>query len=164
MTIVLGVFLLAAFPCLAAQYGSARVSDKGELEIQAGKHSLFAPRLDSDQVGFEQAAISPDRSTVGWLALYPNCCTSYPLPLTLVLFRDGRILRKIYGDGTPIWKWNFVGDGSRIALRQETAHGSMNTHYELREASSGRRIATYDSADHRPVPKWARVIATQVED
>jgi hypothetical protein len=159
IAVVLSACLCAAFPCVAAQYSSARVNDKGELQIQAGRHLLPAPKIESEQVGFEQPAVSPDHSTVGWLALYPNCCTSYPLPLALVLYRDGKILRTIIGEGTPIWRWSFVGDGSRIALRQETAHGSRNTHYELREVASGRRIAYYDSADHRSVPKWARIIA-----
>ncbi|MEO7108026.1 MAG: hypothetical protein ABIZ09_16750, partial [Rhodoferax sp.] len=45
---------------------------------------LQAPALQ-DQVGFQSPKVSPNGAYVGWLALFPNCCTSYPIPLTLVV-------------------------------------------------------------------------------
>jgi hypothetical protein len=42
----------------------------------------------------ERPIVAEDKQTVGWLIDYENCCTSYPIPLTLVIFRSGEIIRE----------------------------------------------------------------------
>src|SRR5262249_166278 len=85
------VLLVASASAGAETYVEARIDGNGQLRlVTAGGKVIHPKRLPDrpnvgDQVGFDKVAISPDGRVVGWLALYPNCCTSYPIPLALVL-------------------------------------------------------------------------------
>lgn len=157
---LLASFLLALPLSLAAgeTYIEATVDTDGQLHIVTADHRDIMPQKDNDQVGFERPAISDDRTTVGWLALYPNCCTSYPIPLALVLYRNGAVLRT-FGGGLPIWKWRFEADGAQVAFAQETVHGHLGVHFELREIESGGLIAEHDGDPEPNAPKWIRDVA-----
>jgi len=73
------------------------------VRIALANGRVIRPPKASDEVGFDQVALSADRRIVGWIALYPNCCTSYAIPLKLVLPRtDGR--PTVIGNGLPIWQ------------------------------------------------------------
>src|SRR5262245_20907511 len=66
-------------PGFAAEaYLSAAVDQAGQLRIVTGDGRAIIQQKDTDQVGFDQVAISSNGRSVGWVALYPNCCTSYP--------------------------------------------------------------------------------------
>ena len=113
-------------------------------------------------MGFDKIEISPDGASVGWVALYPNCCTSYPIPLKLVIYSSGK-LRTFTGLGLPVWQWHFAAGGKQVAFYQETVHGGLGIHYELCDVASGRRIATYGPTigpdnhpleNQKPPPKW----------
>jgi len=142
-------------------YVQASIDQAGQLRIVTRNGREIVPRKDSEQVGFERPAISQDGGAVGWLALYPNCCTSYPIPLKLMVLSNGR-MRTFTGNGLPVWQWSFQSSGKRVAFRQETVHGGFGTHYELRDLATGRLIATYNPAvgpDNQPlaiqdVPTW----------
>src|SRR5262249_7506949 len=113
---------------------------------------------DRDQVGFDKIAISEDGRSVGWLALYPNCCTSYPIPLRLKVLSNGRS-RTFGANGPPVWRWQFVAGGKQVAFEQETVRGGLGVHYELRDIATGRLIAQFDPpADQggspSDVPRW----------
>jgi hypothetical protein len=159
----LAVVLPSAWPAFAAAtYLRATVDPDGQLRIVTTAGRTIAPIKDSEQVGFAKPQISPDGGAVGWLAEYPNCCTSYPVPLKLqVMHADGRI-RTFTGRGLPIWRWGFLPSGKQLAFQQETVHGGLGIHYELRDVASGRLIAEYDPAagpDSQPlpsqsVPRW----------
>ena len=112
------------------------------LRIERAKGRAVVLRKDGEQVGFDKLAISKDGRSVGWLALYPNCCTSYPIPLKLRVCSRGHV-RTFEGD-LPIWRWKFTGDGRQVSFEQETVHGGLGIHYELREVATGRLIAQYD--------------------
>ena len=117
---------------------------------------------DSQQVGFDQVAISRDHRVVGWLALYPNCCTSYPIPLQLVLLReDGR--RTVIGDDLPIWQWAFVPGGRNVVIREAPVHGDAPATYELREIRTGRLIASIQKDSTTTLPPWARPAQPQAD-
>jgi hypothetical protein len=98
---------------------------------------------------------------VEWLAEYPNCCTSYPIPLKLVIYTDGSV-RTFTGSGLPVWQWGFQAGGTQFAFEQETVHGGLGVHYELHDVATGRLLAEYDPAvgpDNRVltkqnVPQW----------
>src|SRR5437899_5609528 len=89
--LVLAALLAAAMPCSAAdKYTAASVDDSGRLHIQTSDgRSIILPK-ERDQEGFDRIAISPDGHAVGWVELYPNCCTSYPIPLKLAVYMNGR--------------------------------------------------------------------------
>jgi hypothetical protein len=85
--------LAACGPCRRAAVGVAGIrrcyvpsSDRGPgrpVAIVTTAGRTIEPIKDSEQVGFAKPQISPDGGAVGWLAEYPNCRTSYPVPLKL---------------------------------------------------------------------------------
>ena len=157
--------LLACGPGRAAAdtYTGAAVDSSGVLRILRRNGGAIVVARDSAQVEFDEIAISRGGRAVGWLALYPNCCTSYPIPLHVTVYANGRL--RTFGDGSlAVSRWKFVADGRRIAFRQETVHGGFGVHYELGDVRSGRLVAQFDpptDGDGRPlpghdVPAWVR--------
>jgi hypothetical protein len=164
LTLTLTIAGLALLPWagLAGQaretYDTAMVDPSGHLHIRTTDRRAIQAPQDPEQVGFDQIAISPDRHAVGWLALFPNCCTSYPIPLKLVVCLSGR-MHTFVGTGLPVWKWRFDSTSQRVAFYQETVHGGLGEHYELRDIATGRLVAQYEPLDSGPPPPWVRPLA-----
>jgi len=158
--LIVGVALALGARTSSAQrtYRQANVDSTGQLRIVLSTNRVIRPPKDSGQAGFEQVTMSADRSIVGWVALYPNCCTSYAIPLRLVLLRaDGR--RTVIDNDLPIWQWAFAADGRSVAIRQAPVHGAAPTSYERRDIRTGRLLATAQSDSATPpaaLPVWAR--------
>jgi hypothetical protein len=165
---ILAVFALpAALASAQERYVAASVDKGGVLRIVTATGSVVVPEREPErksigkQVGYADIKISPNGLAVGWRALYPNCCTSYPIPLALVVYSNGR-KRSYTGNGVPIWEWRFMAAGTQIAFRQETVHGSMSVNYELRSVLNGELVARYSpeyGPDNRPrevqqIPEW----------
>ncbi len=150
------VFLvLFAAPAVAETYTQAKVDPSGDLRILTKDGREIIPKKEPDQVAFDKVEVSPDGHAVGWLALFPNCCTSYPIPLKLVIYANGK-LRTFTGSGLPVWRWCFEAGGKQLAFEQETVHGGMGIHYELHDVRTGRLLSKYDpnsEASGKP-PKW----------
>jgi hypothetical protein len=162
MLMIAGFALLPLAAPLAGQapetYDTVLVDPSGDLHIVTRDGRQIAPSKDSDQVGFDQAAISPDRLAVGWLALFPNCCTSYPIPLKLVVYSSGRVYTFV-GTGLPVWRWRFDSTNTQVVFYQETVHGGMGGHYELRDITTGRLVAQYEPHDAGTPPPWVRPVS-----
>jgi hypothetical protein len=145
----------------ADTYVQASIDQAGPLRIVTKDGREIIPKKDAEQVSFDKPEISQDGRAVGWVALYPNCCTSYPIPLKLMVLSNGRV-RTFTGRGLPVWQWSFQSGGKRVAFGQETVHGGLGVHYELRDVDTGRLIEEYNPAvgpDNQPlaiqkVPKW----------
>jgi len=111
-----------------------------------------------DQVGFSQPRVATDQRTVGWLGLYANCCTSYPLPRELVLYRGGRVIARIRGNDLPIFNWRFDPSGKRVSYCQRPLHFADAAILGLAEIESGKVIATVERRDDgssSALPAWA---------
>ena len=159
----LALLVLALGARAGERYATAQLQPDGRLRLTTTRGAVaWAPRdtarEDQPQAAFAEPRIAPDRATVGWLALYPGCCQSYPVPLELVLFRDGKVLHALTGAGMPIWHWRFAGEGDAVAFVQRPTHGAAPDHYELRDVASGRLRAEFDhdDGDAAPLPAWAR--------
>src|SRR5262245_35286172 len=131
-------------------YATANVGTDGDLHITTtnGREIVVAKSDDSrsvetQQAYFEKPDLSNNQRAVGSRAFYRNCCTSYEIPLALVVYADGRTHR-FRGSGLPIFLWHFADDGTMVAFGQEPVHFGCSVHYELREIRSERLI---DSAD-----------------
>lgn len=136
------------------RYVSAAVDPAGDLAVATGSGKTVVLRKQAEQVGFDQIIIAEDRASVGWVVLQTNCCTSYPIPSRLVILSAGR-QRTFEGNGLPVWQWQFFNGGTRFAFRQETVHGGLGIHYELRDVPSGRLLAEYCpevGPDNQPLP------------
>lgn len=141
-------------------YEQATVDENDQLRIVTRDGREIRPTNDGEQVGASYPAISPARNSVGWLALYPNCCTSYPIPLKLVIYSGGR-QRTFAGIGLPVWRWRFEAGGRQVAFKQETVHGGYGTHYELRDVATGRLVADFEPMRGGSAPSWVQRLDLQ---
>lgn len=145
------------------RYVRAAVDHAGHLRIVDSRKRTTIVKKERDQVGFDQIRIAKGGRAVGWLALFPNCCTSYPIPLELVVESGGR-RRHFTGIGMPVFQWRFMNGGARVAFQQETVHGGFSIHYEMRDVGSGRLLGqwepTYGSdnrvQEEQQPPQWVR--------
>jgi hypothetical protein len=143
LSLFLAMVLAVSSPCVAADtYLRAQVDETGQLRILTKAGKTIVLKKEAEQVGFDKIQISPDGHAVGWLALYPFCCTSYPIPLKLCVYSGGH-LRSFTGQGLPVWHWHFMMNSRRFAFEQETVHGSLNVHYELVDVASGWTVAEF---------------------
>ena len=110
---------------------------------------------ETEQVGSNDIKIASDKKTVGWTALYENCCTSYPIALRLVIYKNGRVRRSITAD-LMIYDWRFWAGGKQVAFCSGTVHGDSGGHCELHDAASGRRLAAISGHLDENSPAWAR--------
>lgn len=141
-------------------YVETAIDPSGQLHITTKRRREIVPKKEADQVRFEQAQISPDGRAVGWLALYPDCCGSYPIPMKLVVLVNGAH-RTFTGSGLPIWKWCFWAGGKQVAFEQETVHGGAAVHYELRDVETGELDDKFDpDANPDSVTKPPRWVVT----
>jgi hypothetical protein len=157
--------LFSAGAC--ADFVAAKLSDSGtRLVITADDGSQFAAPMFGEQVGFQQPRISSNGKNVGWLALYPNCCTSYPIPLRLVVLDQSRRLHTFEGIELAIFKWCFLPQSTSVAYMQTVVHGSNFEHFEVRSISSGDLLAEYEYPHEEPentaarkrAPSWVRCV------
>src|ERR1041385_4743815 len=86
LAVLFAVILFAA----PETYVDVKIDAAGQLQITTSEKKTITPKKNRDQVGFEMPAVAPDHNSVGWLALYPNANTSYPIPLELVIQFNGR--------------------------------------------------------------------------
>lgn len=140
-------------------YRRAVIDTPAQLRLITSGGQAILPMKDSGQVGFDSPSISADHRSVGWLALYPNCCTTYAIPLKLVV-RTGTNDRVFEGSGLPIWRWAFVDNSKAVAFRQAPIHGDVPAHYELRDLATGKLVASFEKAvdSSRSAPRWVQIV------
>jgi hypothetical protein len=165
----LTVLLLLLAPALAfgGGYNAVALSaDQSELIVTMADGSKFnAPRF-MEQVAFTEPQISPDGKNVGWLALFPNCCTSYPISLRLVVLGPSRQLHTFEGTKLAIFKWCFLPGSTSVAYAQSVLHGSNFQHFEQRAVSDGRLLGEYEyphqdaasTTARQRAPAWVKCI------
>jgi hypothetical protein len=137
-------------------YVQASVIAGDQLRIVTKDGRVILPKRQPDQVSFDKVTISPDGHAVGWQAMFPNCCAWYPLPLQLVVYSNGTEHR-FSGNQLPVWRWAFQTEGKQVAFEQETVHGELGVHYELREVATGQLAAEYNpdpKAAAGDAPRW----------
>lgn len=141
-------------------------SDEAHLTITTSDNKEFdAPALP-EQVGFQRPQISPDGRYIGWLALFPNCCTSYPIPLTLVVLDLTRQVHQFEGIKLATFQWCFEPKSTTVAFMQTQVHGTNFEHFEQRAISTGQRVAEYeypnDEAENaearKNAPAWVKCV------
>ena len=147
-------------------YKSAEIDSNGSLVITRtdGKTVVIAKKRG--QSSFIDPVVSEDGTSVATRAGFRSCCASYDVPMELLIFRNGRMLRLV-GWGLPIFHWRFVGGGNRVAFGEEPVHFGCKIHYELRDVDTGRQLDTVNvpiPCGQRPhpdpvkIPDWAEPI------
>jgi hypothetical protein len=158
---VFALALFAAVPSrLLAQerYSRVYLDSAHQLHIITARGRRITPRRIGDQTEFDTPRISADHKSVGWLAVHPNCCTTYPIPIELVVLSLGR-QHVFRGAELAIWKWAFSADGKRVVLEQGPVHGTHRS-FELRDIRTDRKMNSFhaESADVKRLPVWTRVL------
>jgi hypothetical protein len=129
------------------------IDSEGALHlVDAAGHDAKASR-EKDQVAFSSPQIAGDSQTVGWLAEFPNCCTSYPIPLTLVIYRDGKIIQQLK-PGMMIVDWRFWAEGKQVAFCTNTVHGDFAPRCELRDVKSANLLEQFDGNTGESSRAW----------
>jgi len=151
-------------------YESADVDSDGNLRILTSvQRTIIVPKGGSPRAGdvfgsqttFDDPVLSDDRRAVGAQAMFKNCCTSYDIPLQLVVYARGRTHR--FEGGLAIFDWHFADGGRRVVFSQQTVHFACSVHWELRDIASERLVSSVDLPEpcgetpNPPtvtVPKW----------
>ena len=136
--------------------GNEVVKNLPPLQASTDKETVF------NDVGFSYVQLAPDHQTLGWVVDVENCCTSYPIPLRVVIFRRGSVLRA-FVPGQMIWNWMFIEGGKRVAVVSGPPHGPEIGTYSLYDVQTGKLISevigdeTTQSLEAN-APDWARLL------
>ncbi|MEP7354767.1 MAG: hypothetical protein ABI824_16180 [Acidobacteriota bacterium] len=116
---------------------------------------LIVPK-ERDQVSIRDAQVARD-GTAGWLAEYSISGVADAIAGTLVIWREGKSLRKFQADQS-FWSWTFYAQGKQVAYHVGPLHGERKSHCELYDVASGRRLAVWDGDLDSAVarPAWAQ--------
>jgi hypothetical protein len=134
---------------------------RGVLEVIHQDGTRFKPAREASRdsiqrfAGFSQAAVSADRRLAGWLLDYGNCCTSYPVPLVLVIYEGGKEIRRIE-DGLMMYEWYFWADGREVVYHADTVHGNFGPHAVRVDIATGKQLARFDGNPDETSPAWTR--------
>jgi hypothetical protein len=155
--------VLASQVTTAAQERFVRAEENGQHDLvittSSGQPIVIGKsdkkRDGEQQVGFKDVAISPDGQAVAWTALFPNCCTSYPVPMLVEVYTNGR--RTAFDPAIAPWHWCFVDGSTQIAALSTTVHGPQNEILELWDIPSGKKLEDFtwmDGEAYPRAPKW----------
>ncbi|HEX7794211.1 MAG TPA: hypothetical protein VF456_07675 [Vicinamibacterales bacterium] len=132
-------------------YESVDIDADGNLRIlTSDRRTIVVPKggfpkageVFGKQTAFENPVVSEGRRAVGAQAMFVNCCTSYDIPLQLVIYSGGRTHR--FEGGLAIFDWHFADQGRRVVFSQQTVHFTCSVHWELRDIASERLLASAD--------------------
>ena len=112
-----------------------------------------------NEVGFSEVQLADDKKTLGWAVQVENCCTSYSIPLTVVVFRSGKILHSF--NQQMVWKWMFLPGSIQLAIVWGPTHGPEVGDYRLYNIASGSLVSeVWGDEDTQSLkndaPNWAR--------
>jgi len=167
VSIAIAIVLVTA--SIAAQQRFARAEENQQHDLvittSSGQRIVIGKsdqKPDGEQqVGFKDIAISPDGQAVAWTALFPNCCTSYPIPMLVEVYSAGK--RRTFDPAIAPWHWCFVDGSQKIAALSTTVHGPQNEIIELWDIPTGKKLEdfTWMEGESNPrAPAWVASIHT----
>ena len=136
--------------------GNEIVKNLPPLQASTDKETVF------NDVGFSYVQLAQDHQTLGWVVDVENCCTSYPIPLRVVIFRHRRVLQT-FVPGQMVWNWMFIEGGKRVAVVSGPPHGPEIGTYCLYDVQTGKliseEIGDETTQSLKPdAPDWARLL------
>src|SRR6185436_12568082 len=79
----------ASRPSRPGTYQSAAIDANGNLAIVTTNGGTVTLRKEGEQRSFSVPVLSASKAAVGAQAMFANCCTSYDIPLQLVIYAAG---------------------------------------------------------------------------
>jgi len=142
--------------------GTEVVKTLPPLETSTDKETVF------NDVGFSYVQLAADRQTLGWTVDVENCCTSYPIPLRVVIFRHGKVLHA-FAPGQMVWNWMFFLGGKRLAVVSGPSHGPEVGVYRLYDVQTGKLISeVFGEEDTQSLksdaPEWAQLLQERLHN
>jgi hypothetical protein len=138
----------------SSSISAVRIGSDKRVHITYSDSKEFIAPEEKGQVDVTSLKIADDKVTAGWLVLErPDCCVNYPIALTVITYRNRRIMKHIRGEPL-IWDWCFIGTGDQVAISIGPQHGENGLHFELRDARSGRLSAQSDVHSNGKQPPW----------
>jgi len=145
---------------------------KSRLTITTSDGARFDAHTNAEQVGYENAYVSPDGEYVGWLDMYPlpGANFNYPIPETLVVLDQSKNLHYFRAGPQSIFEWCFVPGVAEVAYESGPLHFSNEADFYLRRISDGRLLATFSfpnqtsaerTAAAKHAPRWAQCLLKQ---
>ncbi len=134
--------------------GTEVVKTLPPLKASTEKETVF------NAVGFSGVQLAEDRQTLGWTINVENCCTSYSIPTSVVVFRHKQLLHT-FDQGQMVWSWMFVQGGEQVAVVFGPTHGPEVGDYRLYGVKTGKLISEIwgdeDTQTLKPnAPEWAK--------
>jgi hypothetical protein len=134
--------------------GTEIVEKLPPLRASTKKETVF------NAVGFSRVHLAEDRQTLGWTINVQNCCTSYSIPMSLVVFRHKHVLHT-FAQGQMVWSWMFLQGGEHVAVVFGPVHGDADGDYQLYDVKTGKLMSeVWGDDDTQPLkpnaPEWAK--------
>ena len=111
------------------------------------------------QVAVADPKLASDDRTAGWLIEQDNCCTSYPIPTRIGIYRDGKTI--LLNSGLMIYSWNFRGGGKQVVASIGTVHGMESVDFVLYDARVGKVLKEWSGASGQNPPEWTKALDSQ---
>jgi hypothetical protein len=144
------------------RYAAAGVDANGNLQITSTGGRVITVPKEGDQTRIAEPFVSTDRTAVGATGEYANCCTSYDIPLQLIIYSGGRLHRYSGEFGLAIFEWHFVEGGRRVAFGAQTVHFGCAVYWRLMDIRTDRlvdKVAIPEPCGQVPDPKPVKVPA-----
>ena len=121
-----------------------------------------------NQEGFADVQLAEDRKTIGWAETYDNCCTSYSVPLAIVVYRAGQV-RCHLQSGQMVWNWMFLKGGKRVAIVWGPTHGPETGDYRLYDVNTCKVLSQlYGDEETQKLkpraPEWAKALEAKMHN
>jgi len=137
---------------IADPNGHVVTHDIGLVHLVDGSGKDIIPPKEKDQVACSDPKISADKLTAGWLVDYENCCTSYPISLTLVLYRNGKVVQRL-APGQMIYDWHFWKN-DEVAVSDGPTHNPSGPHLFLYDIRTGKLLKEWTGEYGDKPPAW----------
>lgn len=129
------------------------------LVTASGRHETVPAEKGQD--GVENVDIAKDGRTAGWLVdQWSSCCVSYSVPTELVIWRNGRAIRRIESR-QAIFGWTFLNDGKEVAYHVAPLHGDEIYECYRVEVRTGRELEHWSMMSKTPAPFWVKLLDEQ---
>jgi hypothetical protein len=152
LVVVFSCALLMSLTCTVTAQAVSRAycgkDGKAHLVYRDGA-ARTAP-TQPQQIGCDHVTVATDGRTVGWSVLVDNCCTSYPIPIAVVIYNDGK--QTVISPDQMVWEWRFIEEGKRVAVLSGPVHGDAAA-ANLYDAHDGKPLARWDGKGTPPT--WA---------
>jgi hypothetical protein len=143
------------FACIADAAAGQTVSrafcgedGKAHLVYAGAPERTISP--EEKQVGCADITVAEDGRTVGWAVQVDNCCTSYPIPVAVVLLNNGR--KTVLPCDQVLWQWRFIDQGKRVAILTGPVHGWASA-ADLYDSHTAKRLKIWEGSGE--TPEWA---------